>query len=399
MAIHVRALLCLPLLLTTGCLQIFGGLDESWSESDSTEWSWDSSNPSSYGNDTAQAEPPPPTAIEMMGAVPDEDFSTSGRISFSVLPKDGEDTGQATFVVQNDDGTYSDCTFLEESTRAPRQIASMAIVIDDSGSMENIYGYTCPTCPHDPQRERAAASLELVRTVLELSPSSALAVYDFGPEPDAGRQATRVFAALTSDEAALAEGFSRVDGSQRVGTPLWDALAEVTVEHGQATADYEDDLISHNKSIDSGQPIATRYVLVISDGEDSASELHHLESVLALAEENEVIIHAVGLGPAAALDGNVSYYQDERIAAIQSLQAISRRSGGFYGSVDSPASMRSLFGNIALSMTDGYVVGTWSCLPRRNQSDSEPRVTQSGEEVHGIMYIHGEAVPWTVVTP
>lgn len=343
--------------------------------------------------------------VEMVGATPSETFQSTGHVQFSVLPST-PDNGEprptsllemdVAFRVQNDDGSHSDCVFVEETIKEGREISSAALVIDDSGSMERSYtGQTCPTCPHDPLRQRASASAELIGKVFGTSLSSGFAIYDFGPDPDAGRLATRVLSSLTSDIPTLEAGLNRIDGSQPVGTPLWDALGEVISEHGAATDQFESDLSKLGPV--SGE--VGRLVLVISDGQDSASETHDLESVLRLAAEQRVVVHAIGLGPASALDENTSYLDTEQVGAIRALQDLARRSDGFYGSVDSPESMRGLFQNIALSMTDGYFVGTYACQPRRTSNDSAPRATAPGERLRGLMLIEGQSVPWSVIAP
>lgn len=351
--------------------------------------------------------------VQMVGAQPAPDYQNNGHVQFAVLPTDVQGQAQLAelasfqstnvqFQVQNDDGTYSNCDYVDEKTHKGREISSLAILIDDSGSMERSYpeidyGDVCPTCPHDPANQRASASAQLIEKVLRVSADSGIALYDFGPDPDPGRTATRVLHSLSSDEASLRASLSQVDGSQLAGTPLWDALAEVILEHQAATQTYESALQSQGKALPD-EPVA-RFLLVISDGDDRDSQNYNLEQVIALANENNVIVHAVGLGPASALDERDGFHDAEQISAIQNLQALASRTGGFYGSVESPSTLGKLFSDIAHSMTHGYLVGTYRCQPRGNSTDATPRTPASGERVRGIMLVGQSRVPWTIVAP
>jgi len=333
---------------------------------------------------------------------------SDGSVAFAVAgPKTSGTTDGILVEVKNSDGSYSECTFIENKDAEVSEFNTLALLIDDSGSMENEYpadiypDVNCPTCPHDPTRLRATAASELIQTILANAPDSQLAVMDFGPCGAAaddtvacseGKTATRVLQDFTGEQEKLLNALSKIDGSEMVGTPLYDSLAENVVDTDETADELEASLALEGRTDkDGNEPEVKRYILVISDGDDRDSVLNNLDDVIHLAQENNVVIHAIGLGPASsAVDPRLLTMG--QIETVSNLQAIAEKTGGFYASVNDPTALNDLYSNIALGLTNGYNQETWDCKP--DGRDPEP-----GQQMEGRVTVAGETSEWSVIVP
>jgi len=340
--------------------------------------------------------------VEVIGTTPSSNFAQNGGINFSMLGDGAGETAKPEDVkveVLNDDGTYSECKYVSDELKEGSDFNSLALLIDDSGSMERTYPESeypglCPTCPHDPDRLRAKASEQLITAVLAAAPESRLALMDFGPSVDAGLLGTRVLMDFTSDSAQLLQALNLVDGSQEAGTPLWDSLADQVGSTATEAKEFEDILLLAGRTDETGKPIAVkRFIVVLSDGDDRNSETHTLESVIELARTQDVVIHAIGLGPAAAENKDPRLQVEEQIVTVQNLQTLAEKTGGFYASVHDPDALEVLYKEVARSLTEGYLSAEYSCRPNGE-------IPASGQFVTGrITNADGTTSEWTMIAP
>lgn len=361
-------------------------------------------------------------ALNLLGVTPANDFLDTGNINFSLLGQSSENkvnlsglAGSGLNVeVENEDGTRSDCEFVDEDNRIGSAYNSIAVVIDDSGSMENSYpqnefGDMCLTCPHDPDQARYEAAGKLIERVLAEAPSSRIALMDFGPEADSGYDATRVLADFGSNMEDFVAAIENVDGSARVGTPMWDSLSEIVSALDDEAEDFEGELMSQqlpttlgNDSDDRSVSV-TRFIVVLGDGDDAAefggSDDFSLDDVISLAKSHDVVIHAIGLGPASATNENPMVKADEQLVTVTNLQRLAEETGGYYASANNPEELVALYDYIAMSMTQGYTVDTFNCQPREDGDDLEGEIPESGEPVEGVVSFGSFSLPWRIFAP
>jgi hypothetical protein len=379
---------------------------------------------------------------DLLGVSPSSDYSQTGNLEFSLLPKseDGDvvlgslEDGGVDILVENEDGTYSECETVDEDTVRPSEYNTLAVLMDSSGSMERAYpeeefGDFCLTCPHDVNRNRIRAARAMVNRLLERVPGTQVALMDFGPASDAGRQATRLLQGFTTDGQAFGGALDLVEGAEMAGTPLYDALAEVIGECTQVSDDYEEELLAlgligsavepdgglepsfggddGEVQDDPFEPTAApardtdgvrRFILVVSDGEDMNSEYYDLESVIQLAIQSDVVIHAIGLGVASATYENPLARSDEQARAVSNLQRLAEATGGYYAAVRDSDALVEMTRDLADSLSEGYARTTQACVPV--DTAGEPLALTSGDRMRGIVRSEsGVEVPWTVLVP
>lgn len=390
--------------------------------------------------------------IDLLGVTPAADFNRTGNVEFSLLPRsEGGGISLGSFssssldvAVENDDGSASECDFVGDDVTEGSPFNSIALVIDDSGSMGNFYpeeeyGDLCLTCPHDPDNIRADAAAALIQHVHGEAPYSRIAVMDFGPDADPGMSATRILVDFTDRSDSLLDGLNQVDGTQMVGTPMWDSLAEVILATEDDAEDFQDllrsgaittndtstdtsgngtivtpggtatdigDQTTGNTVVDPTTAEVKRVIVVISDGDDRDSVQYTLESLIALANDNNVVIHAIGLGPASAAADDPRLLAQGQTQAVQNLQRLAEATGGYYASARDADALVALYTGVANSMTEGYATTTFSCQPAEAGPGGavgalgQRRIPSSGERVNGTISISdGVAIPWTFVAP
>jgi hypothetical protein len=388
--------------------------------------------------------------IDLLGVTPSNNFRQTGNLEFSLFSQDED--GQGTLAslqemgldveVENEDGSLSDCDFVDEEPVRASRYNSLAIVIDDSGSMERSYpedeyGDICLTCPHDPQRVRADAAAELINVLGTDAPDTRIGVMDFGPDPDLGWEATRVLADFQTDgdfDAAIGQ----IDGTAMAGTPMWDALAEIVLALDQDADDYEAALLtaglledSNPTSVDvpGNDPSSTdgptmndpsgpagddhpsvinaptedsvlRYIVVLSDGDDRDSDIYTLDTLIDLANEHDVVIHAIGLGAASAVAEDPRLLSQGQNDAVRNLQRLAEATGGYYAAADDPDALVAMYHNIANSLAEGYVNETYSCAPAPTDGEpADPQALDSGDPISGFISLGEFRVPWRTRAP
>ncbi|MDX9721850.1 MAG: VWA domain-containing protein, partial [Myxococcota bacterium] len=323
--------------------------------------------------------------FDLIGASPSED----GLVGFNVLPGSqfASFKGDGVRVeVKNSDGTYSPCDPVQTEEKEGSEFNSLALLLDDSGSMGRTYDASiCSTCPHDPSKLRVSAVQALIDDVLIAGPQSRLSVMRFGPAPSDGWVATNVLWDFDSNADRLKESLSGVEGDQEYGTPLWDSLHEVITATKQEAETLEEVVLSMNIRDNKGEiPEVRRYIVLLSDGDDrpeyGGSKTQSLESVLEAAKANNVVIHAIGLGPASIAFSNPALQTEQdvevQLETVSKLQRLAAETGGFYASVHDASALAQLYKAVAAAMTNGYQMEKYACRP----DGEEP---ESGEKLEG----------------
>lgn len=385
--------------------------------------------------------------IDLLGVTPAVDFGQTGNLNFSLFGRDDSGRGSLQSLqemgldvqVENQDGSMSDCDFVDEQPRRASRYNSLALVLDDSGSMERSYpeeeyGDLCLSCPHDPQRVRADAADELISVLTQDAPDTRIAVMDFGPDPDLGWDATRVLADFQTG-GNFGSALNAVDGTTMAGTPMWDSLAEIVLALDGDADEYEAALAAAGLLEDSnpthlpgntpdtnddgptveGAPgddddsvISTpsevgvlRYIVVLSDGDDRDSDTYTLESLIDLANDHNVVIHAIGLGAASAVVDDPRMLSQGQSDAVRNLQILAESTGGYYAAANDPNALVAMYHNIANSLSDGYQVETYACTPAPTDgAPADPQAVDSGDTIQGTISLGEFArVPWRTMAP
>ena len=194
--------------------------------------------------------------LQLLGISPTADFTRTGRIRLQTTAPAGsqqKSIGLPSFLklkVANQDGTYTDCTPQDQVTERPSRFNSVAVLLDDSGSMERSYpasqyGDLCTTCPHDPDRARVSATRTLLERIEARVPSSRVALFDFGTDRIHEFQDANALMDFSPGNGQLDQGLNRVDGSREYGTPLWDALAETITRTAGDANGYQNAMAAH----------------------------------------------------------------------------------------------------------------------------------------------------------
>jgi hypothetical protein len=372
--------------------------------------------------------------IELLGVTPARDFNETGNLNFSLFGREDSGTVSAQSLqdlgidvqVENEDGTMSECDFVDESPVRASRYNSLAVVIDDSGSMERSYPEEeyqdlCLTCPHDPQRVRADAAEELINVLQQDAPDTRIGVMDFGPDPDLGWDATRVLADFQTG-GNFNTALSAIDGTQMAGTPMWDALAEIVLALDTDADEYEAALLTAGVLETNPRPAGDlpgsdpedtdgptvndpdgtngdvinapsedsvlRYIVVLSDGDDRDSDNYDLDGLIALAQQHDVVIHAIGLGAASSVVQDPRLQSQGQTSAVTNLQRLAEETGGFYAAANDPNALVAMYHNIADSLSSGYQVETYSCTPAETDgAPADPQAIDPGTPVEGTLTV------------
>jgi hypothetical protein len=194
--------------------------------------------------------------LQLLGVSPTADFTRTGNIRLQTTAPAGSQKkaiGLPSFLtvkVANQDGTYTDCTPQDQVTERPSRFNSVAVLLDDSGSMERSYpasqyGDLCTTCPHDPDRARVSATRTLLERVEARVPSSRVALFDFGTDRRNEAIDANILMDFSPGNGRLDQGLNLVDGSREFGTPLWDALAETITRTAGDANGYQTAMAAH----------------------------------------------------------------------------------------------------------------------------------------------------------
>lgn len=209
----------------------------------------------------------------------DEVFRSETRLVVlhaSVVDKSGRlltDVPRSAFKVYENSVEQPIKTFRREDVPV-----SMGLVIDNSGSMR------------DKRRKVEAAALAAVKAS---NPRDEVTVVNFNDQPFRDVD-------FTNDIKKMEEGLTRLDS--RGGTAMRDSIS--------ATIDYVKAKGKHDKKV----------LLIITDGDDTASELVTLERLVQKAHDDEVLLYFIGL----------LSEEDKRVArkARRAIEALAKASGG-----------------------------------------------------------------------
>ena len=207
-----------------------------------------------------------------MGASPDANFDENGRVGLNMVPIN--EFGEVQFLtnalydveVTNPPQTIASVDMVE--SKPAKEQGTFAVLLDSSTSMES----------NDPERQRVTATVELTREVLIQTPTSRMAVFDFGAGASGGFEETRALTPYTSDPAVLAEGTEKTIAEG--WTPLYDSLVEVL---GSMSTEIQ--ATFQTTPVD-------KAIVVVSDGEDTSSSAS-LEEVISLSKQLDIPVHVI----------------------------------------------------------------------------------------------------------
>jgi hypothetical protein len=350
--------------------------------------------------------------LVFMGATPAPDFGQTGRVDFNLLSQneiaddpglglgEGADDSEVDeeeapsndeggkvdpnveYVIEVDEPADTDARILGVDVKEAQEQGTFAILLDSSGSMELSFQDVCPTCPHDPERKRVQAAQILSKEVLSRTPDSRLAVFDWGTDEDEVYDGINTLANFTSDSDILIDGASKT-GSLGA-TFIYDALADML------------ELMSNDIAQNFQAKPVTKGIIVMTDGQDTASG-RTLNEIIEKAQNLEIPIHVVGLGPANEKFNEIFQGTEDNSASIKDLRRLAGETGGFYASVDSAEGLTQLAEFIAIGLAGGYTT---------TQVVLDP-IPASGTIVKGTIFVvdpeTGEKVepgePWEFVAP
>lgn len=336
--------------------------------------------------------------LSILGTMPKAGFSQASSMEFGEVvfalgseTKDGLSIAPplSLLTFQDEDGNEIE---VEEGEEVPGHDAgTFVLLVDGSTSMLDT----------DPARHRVNAAQEVASALGQCSDHWDQALLEFTTEAYGGAyEHSRMLSGFGSDPGKIAEDAGALQANG--GTPLWDATSEVIAGLTDHADDHEAELESLSEegapdgAGDSGEapvpdgPVYERYgrsLVVISDGADTASWSHSLESVIRQANEVGIQVHAIGLGPAS--DAETEMFADPQ--AIEDLRRLALETGGTYGYVSSPDQLPKQADAIAKAICGGYTELTVRF------EDPKP----SGERVNGKVSLlnTGIGVPFTFTAP
>lgn len=184
---------------------------------------------------------------------------------------------------------------------------SMGIVVDNSGSMR------------DKRQRVEAASIKLVKAS---NRQDEVFIVNFNDE-------AYLDVPFTNDVAKLEEGVARLDS--RGGTAMRDALS-MSIDHVKTEGKKD-----------------KKVILVVTDGNDTASTGITLEKLVEKAHKSEVLIYAIGiLGKDDLRDGK---------KAKRAIDALTKASGGASYYPNDLVEVESLAEQVAHDIRNQYVIG------------------------------------------
>jgi Ca-activated chloride channel homolog len=183
---------------------------------------------------------------------------------------------------------------------------TLGLVIDNSGSMRN---------------KRKHVESAAMAALKASNPRDEVTVINFNDEPFRDVD-------LTSDTKKMEEGLTRLDS--RGGTAMRDAIS--------ATIDYIKQKGKHDKKV----------LFVITDGDDTASQIMSLEKLVQKAHDAEVLLYFIGL----------LSEEDKRAAkrAKRAMETLAKASGGVAAFPESLEEVEKIAVAVANELRNQYVL-------------------------------------------
>ena len=274
-------------------------------------------------------EPLPSTGYTapISGVVPGAFTLIGGSFQLSVTPLDPDGNAFFDDTVKPEDFTFSDMQvysfaqpdeLIEDAVAVSVDVQvvlpgttgggiTVPILLDSSGSMSW-------TDPNDLRKDAAKSFVD------QLGNDDLSAVLDFGAGADSGFSVTRLLQDITSDKDLLYAG---IDQSVAWGgTPLYDSLCE-TLDWMIAGA------------------LTNPSLLVLTDGEDTASYTCTMQSVIDKAQLAEIPVFSVGLG--TGID-------------FTELQQLAGQTGGTFAAALDAEGLQTLFESMGVAVTKGRCI-------------------------------------------
>lgn len=341
--------------------------------------------------------------LAFVGATPAPDFPSSGRVDFNLIAQeqvdDKEDPGDGNlggdedqpgvtpdnveYIIEVDDPANTTAKLISVDVKDVQEVGTFTILFDSSGSMEGTFtGGICDTCPHDPERRRVDAAQIISKEVLNRTPESRIALYDWGVAETDQYLGIRELTGYTSDSSKLVQGAEQT-GSLGA-TFIYDSLMDIL------------DLMSSDIQANFATRPVTKGIIILTDGQDTHS-ISSISEVIEKSKALEIPIHVVGLGEAGEKFNELFQGEDSNADIVADMRRLASETGGFYASVDSAEDLQRLAEFIALGLVGGFTTTTVELDP----------IPASGTIVRGTIYVKdpesGDPVkpgePWEFVAP
>jgi hypothetical protein len=251
----------------------------------------------------------------------DSGFSDSGYVTVGLVPtyQNGSivPPSAVTITATTSDGTPVTVVSVAQEPD-PRSIAAV-VSLDNSSSLAT----------NDPNRERATAAQLFYDYVLGQKPTNLVSLMDFSAQaPTAGFNYSRLLHDWTNSTSALDSVLPLIQAATVQGTPLFESLIETL------------QFINH-KSSDNYD----RSILLLTDG--LPENRSKADSAIHLAQNYNIPVHTVGLGPASDVSGSSDS------AAVAVVRQIAEQTGGVYASVTDASGLESVFQKLAVVVVQG----------------------------------------------
>ena len=261
----------------------------------------------------------------LIGITPHADFATTGKVDFTILPKDeaGAAIIDAGLQIQLDVADPADVSLAQLGVREilpdPGAKLAATLDLDSSGSMGS----------NDPDRLRVKAAHEFIG---QLGSGDKVSVCDFGSGSTPPFTRTRLLTDFTEDKTVARAAADQVRASG--GTPMFKSIVEV--------------LGYFNDKHPAGS--INRALVVLGDGQPNGGGT--LAQACDKAKQTGIRINTVGFGPAA---DNSPRRSD---SAVRTLRDLASCSGGAYTSVAKASDLQNAFANLGQAAKSGSVVVT-----------------------------------------
>jgi hypothetical protein len=252
-----------------------------------------------------------------------------------------------------------DCPLVSSRARPGAERGVVAVVIDGSGS-NSVGPDVCTGCPTDPDGGRVAATKAFFTRLLTNAPLWRAALFDFGPNGNAGFLSTRFIAGYSSVPDDLVAGADLLVGNG--GTYIYDAIWDVAPT-----------VAGERLFIDGGID-TPMHLLLVTDGEDTNSTIT-LPKAVGQAAQLGVMVDSIGYGhsdggPIPLLAGK----------AFRDLRLIASATGGF-SNIEQTWQLTSTLETIA----DAYLHGV---------IELELSLPDGATRVSGHVSVKGRDVPF-----
>lgn len=266
--------------------------------------------------------------VIIVGTQVEQDFLSTGQFGLTAIPLDNQGSAilsnqvSAQVVINQPQDLTTAVSIGQVVTPSGKPLA-VALNIDGSGSMDW----------NDPNGLRKTGAKFFV-DVLDASgfPFEA-AIFEFPGYTYPNFNNAQLHKDFTNNTDTLKNAIDNIGDSG--GTPTYESLIEILnyVDTTKAAVQYE------------------RAIVLLSDGEPSS--LFYRDSTCILANELDIPIYTIGLGPASDLDSLTM-----SVTAVENMRYIANCTGGAYAGISpgDSSSANSIYGSMANATSQGSII-------------------------------------------